>query len=219
MISDFSTRTRTDKAYRLHRDIDYLGKDEATEEGAWLSNYPKYSGVNSLVLNYPSGLPERIEFEAIGSLLAKTDYPLTDVRWPIMSKRMLDTLLSVGSFPHRAYPVVMLDIVEAYNPKLKKYVSPRTENHNYVAIHLTEYLDAFDFENSIYERDEDKPELILRTSVKWLALREPETGFPPLFTVKPASTKLFVSAEARAALESNDIQGIEFLHVEDGTIP
>jgi hypothetical protein len=216
MISDFSTRTRTDKAYRLDWDITYLGKDEATEEGAWLSNHPKYSGVNSLVLNYPSGLPERIEFEVIGSLLAKTDYPYTDVGWPIMSKRMLDTILSVGSFPHRAYPVVMLDIVEAYNPQLKKYVSPRTENHDYFAIHLTEYLDAFDFENSVFTRGTINPDVV--DHVEWLALREPETGFPPLFTVKPASNNLFVSAEARAALEAADIQGIDFLHVEDGTL-
>ena len=214
MSTNLSTRTKTDKVYRLDWDITHLGE---CDEDAWLSNYPNYSGVNNLALNYPSGLPHRFEFESIGSMLNLTDYPYTDVTWPIMSKRMLDVLLSVGSFPHEIYPVVMLDVELAYDKNLKKHIAPRTENHNYVAIHLTEYLDAFDFENSIYKRDADRPELILRTSIKWLALREPKAGFPPLFAVKPADTKLFVSAEARLALETANIQGIDFLYVEDGT--
>jgi hypothetical protein len=213
MISDFSTQTRTDEAYRLDWDITHLGTGEI-EEDAWLSNYPNYPGVNGLILNHPSGLPERIEFEAIGSMLAKTDYPYTDVRWPIMSQRMLDVLLSVGSFPHSAYPVVMIDV--EWDAKAKKLSFPRTENHNYVAIHLTKYLDAFDFENSVYERSTINPDVV--KNIRWISLRETDTGFPPLFAVEPASTKLFVSAEARTALEAADIQGIEFLHAEDGTL-
>jgi hypothetical protein len=212
MISDFSTRTRTDKAYRLDWDITHLGTGEIDED-AWLSNYPNYPGVNGLILNYPSGLPERIEFEAIGSMLDMTDYPYTDVRWPIMSKRMLNTLLSVGSFPHTAYPVVMVDV--EWDTKAKKVSFPRTENHNYIAIHLTENLDAFDFKNSVYERSTINPDVV--KNVKWTTLREPKIGFPPLFTVRPAFGDLFVSAEARAALEVADIQGIRFRHAEDGT--
>jgi hypothetical protein len=213
MVIDISTRSRTNRAYRLHCNIDHLGIGEI-EEDAWLINYPKYSEINSLILNYPSGLPELIEFEAISSMLAMTDYPYTDVTWPILSKRMLDTLLSVGSFPHRAYPVVMLDVEAKYDKNSKKYIAPRTENHNYFAIHLSEYLDAFDFENSIYERSTINPDVI--KNIKWICLREPETGFPPLFTIEPASLDFFVSAEARAALEAANIQGIDFQHVEDG---
>ena len=188
MPTNLSMRTRTDKAFRLYRNIDHLGKGEI-EEDAWLINYPKHSEVNSLVLNYPSGLPHRIEFEAIDSMLVMTDYPVTDVDWQIMSKRMLDTLLSVGSFPHRAYPVVMLNVEATYNKTLKKYDAPRTENHDYVAVHLTEYLDAFDFENSVYERSTINPDVV--KNIRWISLREPTTGYPPLFTLEP-STRLFV---------------------------
>jgi hypothetical protein len=216
VISDFSTRTRTDKAYRLYRDIDYLGKDEATEEGAWLINYPNPPDQGMFWRITDSlNLPKRIEFEVIGSLLEKTDYPLTDVRWPIMSQQMLNTLLSVGSFSHRAYPVVMLDVVEAYDPKLKKYIVPRTENYNYVAVHLTEHLDVFNFEDSVYERGKINPNVIV--GVEWLVLKELKNGFPPLFALDDSPLDLFVSAEARVALEAANVQGIRFLHVEDGT--
>jgi hypothetical protein len=215
MVTDSSAQIRTDKAYRLSRNIDYLGKDEAVEEGAWLINYPNApdSGIFWRITD-SLNLPERIEFEAVGSLLAKTDYPLTDVRWPIMSRAMLSTLLSVGNFPYRAYPVVMLDVVEVYDPKSKKYVSPRTENNNYVAVQLTEYLDAFDIERSVYEKGKINPNVIV--DVQWLVLKELENGFPPLFILDDSPLDLFVSAEARAALEAANIQGIDFQHVEDG---
>jgi hypothetical protein len=54
-------------------------------------------------------LPEQIEFDAIGVVFETIDYPYTDVRWPIMSKRMLETLLSVRDFRHRAYPLLIID--------------------------------------------------------------------------------------------------------------
>jgi hypothetical protein len=210
------SRSRTDRAYRLGCNIDHLGE---SAEDAWLINYPNApdSGMFWRVTD-PLDLPKKIEFEAIGSMLDITDYPYTDVTWPIMSKRMLNTLLSVGSFPHRVYPVVMLNVEEVYDSTLKKYIAPRTENNNYVAVHLTEHLDIFDTENSVYQRDSDNPEWILMNSVKWLTIREPETGFPPLFNIKSASTDIFVSAQARIALETASIQGIDFLHIENSTI-
>jgi hypothetical protein len=213
MISDFSTRTRTDKAYRLGCNIDHLGE---SEYDAWLINYPNPPGSDNFAFTDPLNLPERVEFEAIGSMLDKIDYMYTDSGWPIMSKRMLDTLLSVGTFPHRAYPVVMINASAVIDPKTKNFVFPRTENHNYVAVHLTEHLDSFDFENSLFTRGTFNPDVI--DYIEWLVLKEPETGFPSLFTIEPISTRLFVSAEARAALEAANIQEIDFSHVEDETV-
>ena len=213
MPTNLSMRTRTDKAFRLNCNIDHLGTGEI-EEDAWLINYPNPPGASNFAFTSPLNLPNRIEFEAIGSMLAMTDYPYTYTGWPIMSKRMLNTLLSVGSFPHRAYPVVMLNVEATYNKTLKKYDAPRTENHNYLAVHLTEHLDAFDFENSVYERSTINPDVVM--NIEWISLREPTAGYPPLFTVEPESTELFVSSEARVALEAANIQGIDFQYVEDG---
>jgi hypothetical protein len=212
MITDSSIRIRTNKAYKLNCNIDHLGE---SAEDAWLIDYPNTpdAGIFWRITGLLN-LQERIEFEAIGSMLDLTDYPYTDIRWPIMSKRMLNTLLSVGSFPHRTYPVIMLDVEEAYDPKLKKYVAPRTENNNYVAVQLTEYLDAFNIEHSVYEKGKVNPNIII--DVQWLVLKELENGFPPLFILNDLPLDLFVSAEARAALEAANIQGIDFQHVEDG---
>jgi hypothetical protein len=210
MISDLSARPRTDKAYRLNCNIDHLVKVRIDEDAWLIRNSQRYE--DNFNYTHPLDLPERIEFGSIRSMLAQTDYPYTDVGWPIMSKRMIDTLLSVGSFAHRTYPIIMIDQeIDVNSEEVKPAL---TENHNYFAVQLTEYLDTFDFENSIYERSTINPDVV--KNIRWISLREPETGFPPLFTVEPASGNLFVSAEARAALEAANILGIDFQHVEDG---
>lgn len=66
--------------------------------------------------------------------------------WPIMSKRMLDTLLSVGNFRHRAYPVVMVDCGQIYNEELGTKSSSGIEYHNFLAVQVLEDLDIFDWE-------------------------------------------------------------------------
>jgi hypothetical protein len=214
MSDKLVSRIRTNQAYRLNWNIDHLGTGEV-EFDAWLVNYPNHPGSwHSYTEQFD--LPNPVEFEAIGSLLTETDYPYTDVGWPVMSKRMLDVILSVGSFPHRIYPVVMINTEAAYNYKLKKVAFPRTKNHDYIMVQLTEHLDAFDFENSIYKRGSINPNVI--TSIEWLSLIEPESEFPPLFTVEPASMRLLISTQARSALEAANIQGVRFTHIEDETI-
>jgi hypothetical protein len=209
-------RTRTDRAYRLHCNIDHLVKVRIDED-AWLMNYPNPPGPDNFAFNSPLNLPERIEFGSIRSMLAQTDFPYTDAGWPIMSKRMLETLLSVGSFPHRAYPIVMIDQEMDVDSKKNGLRSALTENCNYVAVQLTEYIDVFDFNNSIYERSIINPDVI--KNIRRVCLRKPEAGFPPLFKIEPSPLLLFVSAVARTALEAAGIQGIEFSHVEDETAP
>lgn len=160
-------------------------------------------------------LPERVEFDAIGPILDDIDYPYTDVRWPIMSKRMLNALLSVGNFHHIAYPVVMTDCKEIYDPNTDKYYQPRIENHNYLAVHVLEDLDIIDLEKSIYGYSRRNPSRIDSTSFKKVVFKELERGFPSLFRVPPLDTRLYISAEAKAALEAAEIRGVDFIQVEN----
>jgi hypothetical protein len=125
-----------------------------------------------------------------------------------MSKRMLDTLLRVSYFPHRTYPVVMVNGQIFYNEKLGKRVPIGTENHDYVAVQLTEHLNVIDYFNSVLELHPKG--WVLASSVKKLVLKTPPEGFPALFRVEQVEQHLFVSAEARAALEVAGIRGIEF---------
>jgi hypothetical protein len=127
---------------------------------------------------------------------------------------MLGTFLSVGSFHHIAYSLVIMDCEKIYDERLDRETNSGVEFHNFLAVHLLEDLDIFDYENSVYERSENNPNVI-KSNIKKVVLREPKEGFPPLFRVVNLKTRLYVSAEARTALESAGIRGIDFIQVEN----
>jgi hypothetical protein len=157
-------------------------------------------------------LPERIEFESVGNFLMihdlrrtrVTDYPYNREGWPIMSKRMLETLLSVREFHHQVIPIVMLD---AFTP------IEFEENHDYVAVQLLEHQDVFDWGKSVYERDPELPNGV--DSLEKLVLKELSEGLPPLFRIAttPLKNLLYVSAEGRTALEAAGIRGVNFIEL------
>jgi hypothetical protein len=153
-------------------------------------------------------LPEHIEFETIGDVIHHTDYPYCKPRWPIMSKRMLDTLLSVREFPHQTIPITMIDTQMYYDETVGDYVAPMHRIHDFVAVQLLEHLDIFDWERSVISN----PDPIL-FDVDQLVLRVPEGGLPPLFSVREREARLYVSPEGRTALETADIQGVDFLNL------
>jgi hypothetical protein len=203
-----------DQAYRLSWNTDHIYD---VDVDAWLRvrefpDAPDESAFWRIKENL--NLPERVEFDAIGVIFETIDYPYTDVRWPIMSKRMLDALLSVGDFHYIAYPLVIIDCKQVYNEELGKKTNSGIEFHNFFAMHLLEDLDIFDYENSVYERSENNPNVI-KSNIKKVVLREPKEGFPPLFRVVNLETRLYVSSEARTALEKAGVRGINFIQVEN----
>jgi hypothetical protein len=177
-------------------------------------------GIDGLWHTTQFHLPERIEFESAGNFLMihdlrrtrVTDYPYNREGWPIMSKRMLEVLLSVREFPHQVVPIVMLD---AFTPLEFE------ENHDYVAVQLLEHQDVFDWGKSIYERNPELPNCIESSSLEKLVLRNPSGGFPPLFRIgtAPLQTKLYVSAEGRTALEVAGIRGVNFVQLRGSWLP
>jgi hypothetical protein len=136
--------------------------------------------------------------------------------WPIMSKRMLDTLLSVGSFRYRAYPALMIDCKQVYNENLGRDINSGIKYDNFFAVQVLEDLDVFDWENSVYERDSESPDVL--ESIEELVLKEPEEGFPPMFRVVTSylKTRLYIFSEARLALEAAGIRGVLFRWINGG---
>ena len=202
------TQTTLNKNYVLSWDTSHL-IDVDTD--AWLVKFPDSENIRlSLFKEYD--LPERIEFDAIFDVIQTSDFPINDVSWPLMSKKMLNTLLDVGNFSHKAIPVVMVDCqVISYENSVAK--RSEKEDHRFVAVQLLEHLDAFDWEKSVYEAH---PRLPNRVSfIKKLVLKEPSGGFPPLFRLSVRPSPLFVSGEARAALEQEGIQGVIYQDLED----
>jgi hypothetical protein len=205
MTTQGVTQPITCKAYELDHDISHLIGD--LEYDAWLVEPSEYEAVlDSFWEPRRLELPEYVEFDCDGERLLVSDYPYVKERWPIMSRRVLDALLEVQEFPHQLIPVIMKDI----------FVPPQfEENHDFVAVQLLEHLDIFDWENSLYESDLERRDIINR--LDRLMLRVPQRGLPPLFRIAaaiPLETRLFVSAEGRLALEQVEAKRIRFIDLE-----
>lgn len=202
------------RVYELDQNFDYrehYKEGERSLHDAYLIEFPGSGDVDfgePAVLN----VPEPVEFDAQADVLGNIDYLLPDADWPIMTRRMLDVLLSVRDFPHQVIPLVMHEIPvlsEDVEMEGGPYIRTGKVNHDYVAVQLLEMLDVFDWENSVYELHPRVPKR-LGTSPKKMVLKEPIGGFPPIFRTKPLESRLYVSAEARAALEAAEIRGLRF---------
>lgn len=159
-------------------------------------------------------LPEVLYFTADFGSIPQYDYPLTDITAPVMSKRMLDVFKGISDFKHLSVPVMMLDYnyLDDQFDKAGNLKSDVPVNKDYMAVQLKEYTKAFDYENSKYEMDLAFPEDV--GTIEKLVLKEPESGFPPLFRLEESKRHLIVNQEAREALEKNGIVGCVFEPVE-----
>jgi proteasome lid subunit RPN8/RPN11 len=210
------TQVQEPDAYRLTCDLDHLPTWDVPEDEVlydmWLIEFPEAPGnsISFLPPVKPRKLPERIEFQGIFDFIDRTDYPYNDVDWPIMSKRMLEVLQSVGDFAHKDYPIV---ITNAEEGEERKYDS---ERYDYVVIQLLEALDVFDWEKSIYHRDPEPPHFLSSLDIEKVVLKKPEGGFPPLFCLDDSApnaslpSDLYLSAKAKQALDAAGIKGIDY---------
>jgi hypothetical protein len=205
------------RVYKLSRNFDDLEHYKEGERDQWDAYLIKFPGSDKVRFwnPQPLNLPEPVEFDAQTDVLGSIDYLDDALSWPIMSRRMLNVLLSVKAFPHQVIPLVMHEtpvLSEEVGREGGPYIRTGKVNHDYVAVQLLEHLDVFDWEQSIYKRH---PRLSgeLKGFPEKLVLKEPNDGFPPLFRVKPLETLLYVSAEGRAALEAAGIQGVRFIEL------
>jgi hypothetical protein len=198
------------EAYNLDWDLNHLGDDEFD---AQLVKFSGYENIVRLASPKRYSLPEKVFFEANFRKLESTDFPYNDVNWPIMSKRMLDVLLSVGSFPHRVIPVIMVNDTISSEDRYDASGIPKpgVEDYSFVAVQLLERLDVFDWDHSIYSPDDDFPNRAF--NIKKLVLKSPGNGFPPLFRISASPIGLFISSKASAALQEANIQGLELVEL------
>jgi hypothetical protein len=200
------------QSYKLTHDLDHL-EDTPRERDAYLVEFPDHLGYRGKFsepddFEYPA---YNIEFQGYESILKDTDYPFCDVRWPIMSKRMLNVLLTVREFPHRTWDIPFVGFPDnTPDELLERGIAGGVRHDNeFVAVQLLEQLDIFDWENSVYRMHSIFPDEIDR--IRKLVLKIPENGLPPIFRLKVDSVPLYVSPEGRAALETANIKGIRFI--------
>lgn len=165
-----------------------IAEPEATEDGVWR------------VLK--AQMPKEMKFTVNREWLSETDFPyMEDVRsWTIMSKRMVEVLLSVGDFPHQIIPITFRD-------ELGITLEP-----DYVILQLNELSNLFDLEKSVYTLEPTvlDPTKSMVWDIEKLRLVKPAGGFPPIFRVNWEKTCLYVSAKAKNALEAAGLKGLRF---------
>ena len=149
----------TGSAFKIYWDLALLGDDE------YSANHIPF-GIEKLKRGYiypnRKKLPDKIYFLANFRALEMTDYPFNDLKWPIMSRKMLDVLLSVREFSHRKIPVVMIDdtcqdAIYAINGELKPGVPIITD---YYVVQNLNFTDAFDRDHSEFIPSELNPDRV-----------------------------------------------------------
>jgi hypothetical protein len=160
-------------------------------------------------------MPAELVFIGFDDLFNYTDYPyLQNIRlWPIMSRRMLAALLSVGNFSHQIIPVIFKHVNSALSTQDERQSISAEDNHDFVIVQLLEYSDLFDRDKSDYTIEHSKNlvgEPVELMHVSEVVLKEPISGFPPIFRIKENETYLYVSVEAKEALEKFGIKGLSF---------
>jgi hypothetical protein len=204
--------TITKQAYELAQDTSHLNEISRNYD-AHIVEWPEYRDYTTKFMDpddfeFPT---HDVEFQGYESCLSNTDFPLNNVSWPIMSKQMLDTLLSVREFPYRHWDVPFVGFPDnAPVAMLEEGLSGGVRHDNeFAAVQLLEQLDIFDWENSVYKIDPIFSNEV--RSIRKLMLKVPEEGLPPVFRIKVYPVRLYVSPEGRSALEAANIKGVRFV--------
>jgi hypothetical protein len=207
-----STIVVTEQAYELLHDAVHI-EDTSREYDAYIVEWPEYREYSTKFcrpddFDFPN---HGVEFHGYESSLGDTDYPYASVSWPIMSKKMLSTLLSVREFPYRAWDIPFVGFPDNAPAGLLEQGLSGGVRHDdeFVAVQLLAHEDIFDWENSTYKTYTAMPDRIM--SIRKLVLKVPEEGLPPIFRLKVSPVQLYVSPEGRAALEAANIKGIRFV--------
>jgi hypothetical protein len=162
-------------------------------------------------VNIPS---EPILFQGLLSTVHQTDYPVTmGETFPIMSRRLVEVLESVGSFPHQVIPVRILDgaIGRRLSDGDNRYdtegnLKPEYYTDDYVLLHLTSHLDAMDLDHSEYEDYDPATNSIM--FVDKFAFKDIGKEYPPIFRLLHCPSDLFISEAAKQALEAAGMRSL-----------
>jgi hypothetical protein len=198
--------TPSDPAYELVPDPVHLGDAEYEAELVRFRGWDQCAG---LIPKEELPLPEPVYFEADLSAVESVDFPINDVCWPIVSSRLLAVLREVGDFSFRSIPVVMVERSVAEEERFDEQGRPQSgvAREGFSAIQISEFSDAFDWERSKYEEDDELPDEVYR--IQRLVLKA--GPLPPLFRLAARPRPLMVSAEGRAALERAGVRGVSFV--------
>lgn len=203
---------KQDAVFVLDWDLASLQDDEYF---AYLVEFPGWENILQFSFTKHYDLPDEIYFVGNLNKLRDLDFPYTNVRWPILSTRMVTILKQTGSFASREIPITMLDDTvsssEHFSPTGE--INAERSLKRFVAFQILDHLDAFDWKESEYEPSATSSTRVRR--VERLCLKTPADGFPPIFRITAYPILVFVSAAARLALEGANIAGVSFIPLSE----
>jgi hypothetical protein len=211
--------------YTIGNDLSHRPSPRPTGVPAWDVELIYFDGYRNIGFSNPKmdftdKLPPVIEFLGNLDVLEWSDFPYLPQSYPLMSKKMLDVLLSVQSFKYRVYPT----LIYSYEiEELVRYTfdGTRTDYHvenpslftdKFVIMQLAETTNALDLEKTIIEGKtvRESGELYLSEyEVEHFEFTRNEKDLPPVFKVPEALPYFYTEAAVRA-LEANNIRGVEF---------
>ncbi len=203
---------RSVKAYCLMHDSETMNSDLGSH--AQVVPFEGYEEVSTCMsdLSEPVEFPNPVEFHGLLSTVRQTDFPVIQEDWPVMSKRMVEVLESVGSFPHRVLPTRILegDIGRSLAEGDRRFdeqgnFKPEFYTDDYVLLQLTEHLSAMDLERSVY--DYYDPEVDMLSGIEKLVLKDIGQEYPPIFRLAHCPARLFITEVAKQAFETAGIRG------------
>jgi hypothetical protein len=208
------------RAYRLMHDTETVNQDLGSH--AQVVPFEGYERV-SISMSDPSEpieFPNLVEFQGLLSTVKQTDFPVIEEGWPVMSKRMVEVLESVGSFPHRILPTRILDgdIGRSLAEGDRRFdehgnFKPEFYTDDYVLLQLTEHINTMDLERSVY--DYYDPEVNMLEGIDKLVLEDIGRDYPPIFRLSSCEVFLFITDAAKQALEAAGIRGFWLIDYEE----
>jgi hypothetical protein len=170
-------------------------------------------------IDYTDRVPPVIEFVGNLEVMKWSDFPYTNRPYLVMSRKMLEVLLSIQPFKYRIYPTLI------YSYEIEELVcsaldGTRTDYHvedpslftdKFVIMQLAETIDVLDEDKTIIEGQtarESEEWYLPESEVEHYEFTVEEKDLPPVF--KAPKTPYFYTEAAVRALEANNIRGVEF---------
>jgi hypothetical protein len=218
--------------YTLKHDFSHRVSPRPMGENPWDVKLIDFDGSEDArfrnpAIDYTDRVPPIIEFVGNLDVLEWSDFPDVAPTRLLMSKKMLDVLLSVQPFKYRTHPT----LIYSYEiEELVRYTfdGTRTDYHvedpslftdKFVIMQLAETIDVLDEDKTIIEGQtvRESGELYLSEfDVEHYEFTKQEKDLPPVFTTPKTLTYFYTEAAVRA-LEANNIRGVEFRPIPQKT--
>lgn len=197
--------------YELTNDVAHI-----TESGGYDAKLIEFEGwqdtptIHPDVDEYARGLPNPVPYTGNLETLSWLDYPYAvPTSNLLISRRMLDVLLSVRHFPHCAFPARIYGSTVPRRPRDE----PVSHTDAFVILKLMRFTDGcIDPDRTIVEGvpfRETGEEMVDPIGVEHYEFVEPEGGFPPVFLPREAVFYCYSEA-AKAACEGAGLKGLLF---------